>query len=611
MRLRGSSSRWRRFSHLSRLRWTAAIAVVALGGVALATDTGRRLELQSIDLRFGARGDRPPPPRLLVVGIDEHSFNVLRDRNEAWPFRRSLHARVIDRLKAAGARVIAYDVQFTEQSADGREDDALIRSVSRARNVVLATTEVKANGQHAVLGGEAALREFHSRAGNAVLPTDPGGVVRRLPLAWDRLTSFAVATVERATDQRVDPARFDDHGEAWIDFPGKPGTVTTRSFVDVLDGRVPTSLIRDSIVVVGSTVPSLQDVKPTSASGAELMSGPEIQAAAIDTVRRDFPLRRSPWPLDAAAIVLLGLVAPLTAGRLGVLKTAALVGALAGLYVAVLVIAFDHGLILRATEPLATLGASAVCAVALQYLTATFERERVRDAFARFVPPAIVDSVLARAGEDGWLGGERREMTVLFSDLRGFTSFSETRPPDVTLRLLNAYLGEMTAAIMEEGGTITSYIGDGIMALFGAPVEQPDHADRALAAARAMQARLEHFNVWLAEQGVGDGFRMGIGVNTGPVMAGNIGSERRLEYTGIGDTVNTTARLEGMTKGSGFSVFVAGSTRAALTGPPPVDLRFVDELAVRGRVAGVAVWGLAIGPGASSAPTGHDLTASA
>ena len=583
------------------MRWVVAIVVVALGVAALAADAGRRLELETIDMRFDLRGDREAPPRLVVVAIDQRTFNSLRDRGETWPFRRSLHARVIDRLRAAGARVIAYDVQFTEPSADGREDDALIEAVERAGNVVLATTEVDGQGRHAVLGGVETLDAIGARAGNAVMPTDPGGVVRRVAFAHDRLESFAVRTVERATGRPVDPAPFED-GEAWIDFPGGPGTVTTRSFVDVLDGVIPDALLRDGIVVIGASVPSLQDVKPTSSSGDELMAGPEIQAAAIDTVLRDFPLQRSPWPVDALVLVLLGLVAPLTASRVGVLRSVALAGAAGGLYLVALLVAFEEGVILRATEPLATLTASAVCAIALHYLIATFERERVRDAFARFVPPAIVDSVLDRAGEDGWLGGERRETTVLFSDLRGFTTFSETRPPDLTLKLLNAYLGEMTAAIMEEGGTITSYIGDGIMALFGAPLDQPDHADRALAAARAMQARMESFNVWLVEQGVDEGFRMGIGLNTGPVMVGNIGSERRLEYTGIGDTVNTAARLEGMTKNTGFSVFVADSTRNALTTPPPGDMVFVDELAVRGRTEAVAVWGLAIGPGTGTAP---------
>ena len=606
MRLRGSDGGGA--SGLSRLRWAVAFAIVALGILGLATDAARRLELETVDLRFELRGERPAPEALTVVAIDDRTFNVLRDRGETWPFRRSLHGRVIGRLEAAGVRTVAYDVQFTEPSADGREDDALIEAIARAGNVVLATTEVDAQGRHAVLGGDETLAAIGARAGNAVMPTDPGGVVRRVAFSRDGLKSFAVATVERTTGRRLDPAAFDDDGEAWIDFPGPPGTVRTVSFVDVLDGRVPTEVLRGGTAVVGASVPSLQDVKPTSSSGAELMAGPEIQAAAIDTVARGLPLDKSPWPVDVAVLVLLGLVAPAAAGRAGPLRAAALAALAGAVYVGAVALLFDSGVLLRVTEPLVVLVCSVVAAIVLHYLIATFERERMRDAFGRFVPPAIVDHVLERAGEERWLSGERRETTVLFSDLRGFTTFSETRPPDVTLELLNMYLSEMTAAIMGHGGTITSYIGDGIMALFGAPLEQPDHADRALAAAREMQSRLEQLNVVLrAGRGLEEDFRMGIGLNTGPVMVGNIGSERRLEYTGIGDTVNTAARLEGMTKNTGFSIFVADSTRAALAEPAP-DLQFVDELAVRGRVETVAVWGLAVGPGTeATAPPAPEL----
>ena len=131
--------------------------------------------------------------------------------------------------------------------------------------------------------------------------------------------------------------------------------------------------------------------------------------------------------------------------------------------------------------------------------------------------------------------------------------------------VLNHYLAEMSDAIMDHGGTLVSYMGDGIMAVFGAPIEQPDHADRALAAAEEMlTVRLRRFNEWLREQGLGEGFRMGVGLNSGSVMSGQVGSERRIEYTAVGDTTNTAARLEGMTKGTPHQVFIADSTRAEM-----------------------------------------------
>ena len=191
------------------------------------------------------------------------------------------------------------------------------------------------------------------------------------------------------------------------------------------------------------------------------------------------------------------------------------------------------------------------------------------------------------------------DATVLFSDLRGFTAFAEAREPEQVIEVLNRYLTAMSDAILDHGGTLVAYMGDGIMAVFGAPVAAGDHADRALDAARAMLARLEEFNAWMREDGLGDGFKMGIGLHSGPVMSGNVGSARRLEYAAIGDTTNTAARLEGMTKGTPYQLFVGEPTRDRLAAPPD-ELEFVSELEVRGRERGIRVWGLAPDPAAAT-----------
>jgi adenylate cyclase len=237
----------------------------------------------------------------------------------------------------------------------------------------------------------------------------------------------------------------------------------------------------------------------------------------------------------------------------------------------------------------------------------TLERQRVHQTFARFVPEAVVGDVLRRAGDDLRLGGDRRHATVLFSDLRGFTAFAETLPPDRVIDVLNRYLEAMSDAILDNGGTLVSYMGDGIMAVFGAPLDQPDHADRAVAAARTMAGeRLARFNAWLAEQGHEGAFEMGIGVNSGHVMSGNVGSQRRLEYTAIGDTTNTAARLETMTKGTPHQVFVSDATRACLAEEPP-DLVSVGELEIRGRSGRLVVWAL----GDVDKPAGDAVTSAA
>jgi adenylate cyclase len=212
--------------------------------------------------------------------------------------------------------------------------------------------------------------------------------------------------------------------------------------------------------------------------------------------------------------------------------------------------------------------------------------------------------VLKQTGDDLRLGGERRDATVLFSDLRGFTAFAETLTPDRVIDVLNRYLEAMSDAILDNGGTLVSYMGDGIMAVFGAPLDQPDHAARAVAAAREMAGeRLAGFNAWLAGEGHGGAFEMGIGLNSGPIMSGNVGSRRRLEYTAIGDTTNTAARLETMTKGTPHQVLLSESTRAGLA-EDPADLVSVGELEVRGRSSRLVVWAL----GGVDKPPSDELT---
>ena len=563
----------------------ATAAAISL--LAYATHALRPLELSSVDARFSIRGARPAPEDLAIVTIDDRTFSRL---GLQWPFPRHLHARVIDALRKAGARAIAYDVQFTEPTTV-REDNALLRAVGRAGDVVLSTTEVDAHGRTNVFGGDEVLRSLGARAGSTVVQPDPGGVLRRFPLSFDGLVAFAVAAAESAGTEV-------DRGSAgtkdpWIDYRGPPGTIPSYSFVDVLRGKVPAGAFRGKTVVVGASAPSLKDVHVTPASGGHEMSGPEVQANAIWTVENGFPLSSSSTWLDIFLIGTLAFVAPATTLRLRVAPALLLtLGAAAG-YLAIAQIAFDRGTVLPVAYPMLALALATGGSLVVHYLIAAFERQRVRDAFARFVPETVVEEVMERTDDDLRLGGVRREGTVLFADLRGFTAFAEALEPAQVVECLNRYLTEMSEAIMDHGGTLVAYMGDGIMAVFGAPIEQPDHADRALAATREMVfERLPRFNEWIRARGLGDGFRIGIGLNSGEVMSGQVGSKRRMEYTAIGDTTNTAARLEGMTKGTPHSVLIADSTKELLR-EAAAGLNFVGELDVRGRETTIRAWTLA------------------
>lgn len=232
------------------------------------------------------------------------------------------------------------------------------------------------------------------------------------------------------------------------------------------------------------------------------------------------------------------------------------------------------------------------------------ERERVRGVFARFLPETVVDDALARSGEDLRLGGERLVGTVMFTDLRGFTTFAEQNSAERVIDVLNRFLGDMGDTVLDHGGTLVGFLGDGLLAAFGMPIPSEDHADRGLEACRTMvRDRLPAFNRWLTDEGVNDGFAMGIGLNSGPVMSGNVGSERRLEYTVIGDTVNTASRIEALTKEVPYSVLVADDTRSAMHAMPD-DLVFVDEFPIRGKQTRTKLWGLVPGAPATRAPAG-------
>jgi adenylate cyclase len=583
---------WRR--RKTALLITVALVAGGIGALAHATHLLRRTEQQAIDARFSIRGPLPPPPAILLVEIDNRTLQELARKHlhSEFPFPRAYDATVIDRVREGGAAAIAVDIQFTQQT-DPTDDNDLVEAVGRAHGkIALGTTEIGPGGSTGVLGGDSLLRELGARPASARLSVETDGVVRRFPHGDNGVSSIAVAAEEIASHRRIPRSLFGSDGTLPIDFAGPAETLHAVSYSAVLTGQISPSVFRNKIVIIGASAPILQDVHATATTKGGEMPGPEIWGNAVSTLRHGVPLKDAPAWLDIFLIVLLGVLAPLGSLRLAPLR--ALLDSLAAAIAFTVAnqIAFDQGLIVSFVYPLLALAVATLGTLAVLYLSEALERERVYSLFARFVPADVVDQVVASAGENLRLGAVERDCTVLFSDLRGFTSFSEKLPAHSVIDVVNCYLNEMTEAILAAGGTLISYMGDGIMAVFGAPLEQPDHADRALAAAREMiGTRLERFNTWIAEQGHEHSFAMGVGINSGTVMAGNIGSEQRVEYTALGDTTNTASRLEGMTKGSGHMLFIADATRERMH-DPPADLLLVGELEIRGRVDAVPVWTL-------------------
>lgn len=571
------------------------LAATALALAASQVHIARGLELGSVGLRFAIRGNQEPPKNVVLVNVDD---KTLDDLDLRWPFRRSVHADLVGRLSKDGAKVIAFDVEFRGRSSHPKDDDALVRAVDRADNVVLAATATDGHGRTAVFDG-ADLSKIGARAGIALYPPDAGGVVRNMEYEVDGVKSFAVEAAEDFLGRTISAAELGGKN-APIDYVGPEGTIPSVSYSDALLGKVPASFFRGKIVVIGVTAPALQDVHATPTTPT--MSGPEIQASAIATALAGFPLRPVSWWWNALLILELAMLPALVGMRARTLPT--LVSGIAGglVFAVGAQLMFNQGHIVAVVYPLAGLVLSCVGSLGAHYLVEAMERQRTRDIFSRFVPEQVVNQVLTKTDSHLRLGGVRVTGTCMFTDVRDSTSFAESLPPEQVVDIVNRYLGELTEAILGHGGTLTSYLGDGFMAIFGAPIEQEDHADRALAAAREiLEERLPRFNEWFRENGYGEGFRMGIGINTGVFLAGNVGSEKRLEYTAMGDTINTASRLEGLTKGSGHSAFIAESTCDALVRPAN-DLVFAGEQEVRGRAGKIKVWSLPALPAPATEP---------
>ena len=345
-----------------RLRAAFFLAVgIGMTGLALLTYALGLLgdfERQTVDVRFSIRGERMPP-NLVMVSIDEASLRHLG----RWPFRRSIHATVIDNLRESGAKVIAFDVQFTEPTVPA-EDNALIDAVGRARGkVVLATAEVGPHGSTSVFGGDDVVRSVGARVGDSQLPNDRYAVLRRMPYSVLGLENFALVTAEVALGRRIDRSQLGG-STAWIDYAGPPGTIPAVSFWRVAQGTFPRDRFQNKVVVVGATAVLLQDVHATSTSGSGLMAGLEVQANEISTALRGFPLKSAPGYLNVLLIVLLGLIAPAVSLRRSPVVALSASLAAGGLFAVATQLAFDRGLILAFVAPLTSLVLSSAGALA-------------------------------------------------------------------------------------------------------------------------------------------------------------------------------------------------------------------------------------------------------
>jgi adenylate cyclase len=382
-----------------------------------------------------------------------------------------------------------------------------------------------------------------------------------------------------------------------INYRGPRGTFPAIPFLDLLEGRVPPDQLRGRLVLIGASVLGLSD-SYVSPFGSTLLPGTERLANTIDTIlRRDLIADSPPW-WTAAALAAVLLLAGATGGVTAVLPTR--VAALAGVvaltaWFAGLQWAFAQGLWLPLVNTTAALMTATLAVLLFRYWVVDREGRHVRAAFRHYLAPELVN-VLAAHPERLRLGGETRAMTLLFCDVRGFTTISERfkSDPQALTRLINRFLTPMTDIIMARRGTIDKYMGDCIMAFWNAPLDDADHADHACDSALAMVRGLASVNQGLAQEAPADGrpfepLRVGIGLNTGTCVVGNMGSEQRFDYSVLGDAVNLASRLEGQSKTYGVDIVIGETTRAAAPSWAALEL---DLIAVKGKLEAVRIHAL-------------------
>ena len=593
------------------------LAVAALFTAAFAVDLGTVAQTALVELLFRSRPARPARA-IVIVGIDQRSYQALSSQHgpmATWP--RTLYGRALDALATAGPRVIAFALFFDSP----RPGDAELAATMRRAGTVL--TPVEAQGPRALdprpgvaqqfetfVRPTPAIRDAAAGEGLTNITTDRDSVVRGLPLALsvgsEQLPSLALTIVARFTRR---PAVFDAPPSGGVVYaagraipvtardtmainylgpPSRPdgtGSFRILSFVDVLAGGFDPEAVRDRIVLLGPTIRGV-DEHATPTSGDVRMWGVEILANAVETVlAQQYLVPVPPW-ITVGSIVVLALLGGLAVGAWRPVRAVLAAAGLLVLYAIAGAALFDAGRLLDLVRPPGALVVACAAVLVHRVLFGEAEQRTVRDAMARYLSPAVSRWVLEDPDRLR-LGGELREMTVLFSDLRNFTTLAHTLPPETLVALLNLYRTEMTDLVLRHDGVLAQYAGDAIEAFWNAPMAQPDHARRACGAALDMVARVAELRPEFARRGWLD-LDLGIGINTGRMVVGNMGSRNHLAYTAVGDAVNVAARLEGLSKEYGSRIVIGQATREAAG--DGLAYRSLDLVAVKGRDEPLAVY---------------------
>jgi len=565
-----------------------------------------RMELTARDTAFLLRGEIAPNEDIVIVAVDDQSLVWV---NQRWPWSRSYFAEIVDWLNDAGAKVIAFDVTLFDPSPDPEDDVALAQAITEANSFVTVSQIFSTQYSVTLDIPEDIFLSGIDGYGITEIERDDDARVRGInaykeykgEVLYNWAFEIAREFLEIAPPTNPSQASVDfngysiplnQQGKLLINFAGGVQSYPTYPAAFVPLGDYSPELFKDKIVIFGASSETLQDIYPTPFSATYLTPGAEVVANAVATlISGEFFSIAPPW---VNLLIIVGMAVfswIILIIRRPTWSILIMIGGMVA-YLAIYLFLFNYNrLQISFISPVMMLFLGVVIPSLEQAVTQEVEKRRVRNMFSRFISPEMVNQLLDT--QDISSINKRTELTILFSDIRGFTALSEKLSPEDVVALLNPYLEIMSAIIHKHGGTVDKYEGDAIVAFFGEPIPHQDHAIRAARAALEMRGALSQLNrKWATEGTYSDTFEMGIGINTGEVFVGLLGSEERVNYTIIGDAANLAARLQDQTKEFGFPILISGVTYESIK--KKFYAEFVAKRVLKGKSEAVDIFRLMV-----------------
>lgn len=539
--------------------------------------------------------------RIAIIGIDDESVNDFG----SWPWNRSVHAQLIDTLAQGEPAVIAFDVTFPAPSADdASSDEALIAAAANAGNVVMPVygTFASSAKQGAIEALDMSepfptLKEAAAAVGHINTIPDRDRVVRNSLYSFtdengEQVESFSWVVYRMFMERMGETANadmlpLDAFGRFHIPYTGRPGQYEAIPYSAVLSGEVPADYFKDRIVLIGPYATGFKDDYLTPLQVKSPMYGVEIHANIIQALLEGDMKHVLDWKWNAVILLFAAAIAYFLFRKWNMVVSFTAIAVVIASFVIGSSYLYGKGLIISIGYVVPMLIISCIVVVGFHYVEELLERRRVTDIFGRYVAPEVVNQILKNGEEGLKLGGTRRELTVLFVDIRGFTPLSERAEPEEIVEILNEYLDLAANCIFKYNGTLDKFIGDAAMAIFNAPLLLEDHPMRAVEAAWAMKEGSAALERRLVER-FGFGVKFGLGIHTGPAVFGNIGSKSRMDYTAIGDTVNTAARLESNAKPG--QIILSDAVYQAVK--DRIKAGSLGEIKVKGKEQGISIYEL-------------------